>query len=38
VLAIDTTRLKPRRVVVQHPDRVALAAAVNAVLNGGSSA
>ena len=29
LLAIDTTRLRPGRVVVQHPDRRRLAAAIN---------
>lgn len=31
LLAIDTTRDKPARVVVQHPDRTLLADAINAL-------
>lgn len=31
LLAVDTTRLRPARVVVQHPDRHGLADAINAL-------
>ena len=35
VLVIDTTRPKPSRIVLQHPDRVRLAERINAIATAG---